>query len=34
MQQTLRAEWSGMVKAVHVGVGQMVLGGAPILELE
>ena len=34
MQQTLRVEWSGVVKAVHVGVGQMVLGGAPILELE
>ena len=34
MQQSLRADWSGIVKTVYVGVGDQVLGGAPILELE
>ena len=34
MQQTLRADWSGVVKAVHVQPGQQVLDGAPIVELE
>ena len=34
MQQTLRAEWSGVVKEVMVAVGQQVLAGAPIVELE
>ncbi len=34
MQQTLRAEWSGVVKEVMVAVGQQVLAGAPIIELE
>ena len=34
MQQTLRAEWSGVVKSVMVTVGQQVLSGAPIVELE
>ena len=34
MQQSLRADWSGMVKAVYVDVGQQVLNGTPILELE
>ena len=34
MQQSLRADWSGIVKTVYVGVGDQVLSGAPILELE
>ena len=34
MQQSLRADWSGIVKTVYVGVGDQVLGGAPIVELE
>ena len=34
MQQTLRADWSGVVKEVMVAVGQQVLAGAPIVELE
>ena len=34
MQQTLRADWSGIVKAVHVIPGQQLLDGAPIVELE
>ena len=34
MQQSLRADWSGIVKTVYVLAGDQVLGGAPILELE
>jgi len=34
MQQTLRADWSGVVRTVHVQPGQQVLDGAPIVELE
>ena len=34
MQQTLRADWSGIVKVVHVQAGQQLLDGAPIVELE
>ena len=34
MQQVLRAEWSGVVRAVHVIVGQQVQDGSPIIELE
>ena len=34
MHQTLHAEWSGVVKEVMVAVGQQVLAGAPIVELE
>ena len=34
MQQSLRADWSGIVKTVYVVAGDQVLGGAPILELE
>ena len=34
MQQMLRADWSGIVRAVHVEAGQQVLDGAPIAELE
>ena len=34
MQQSLRADWSGIGKTVYVGVGDQVLGGAPIVELE
>lgn len=34
MQQELRADWSGVVKEVMVAVGQQVLAGAPIVELE
>jgi len=34
MQQSLRADWSGIVKKVYVVAGDQVLGGAPILELE
>ena len=34
MEQSLRADWSGVVTAIYVVVGEQVLGGAPILELE
>lgn len=34
MQQMLYADWSGVVKTVMVTVGQQVMGGAPIVELE
>ena len=34
MQQVLRADWSGVVKSVLVTVGQQVMNGAPIIELE
>jgi propionyl-CoA carboxylase alpha chain len=34
MQQVLRAEWSGVVGAVHVIVGEQVSDGSPIIELE
>ncbi len=34
MQQILHADWSGVVKEVMVAVGQQVLAGAPIVELE
>ncbi len=34
MQQVLRADWSGVVRAVHVVVGQQVPDGSPIIELE
>ena len=34
MQQTLKADWSGVVKKVHVKSGDQVLDGDPILELE
>ena len=34
MHQILRADWSGVVKEVMVAVGQQVLAGAPIVELE
>ena len=34
MHQTLYADWSGVVKEVMVAVGQQVLAGAPIVELE
>ena len=34
MQQTLRADWSGVVSAVHVRPGQQVLDGDPIVDLE
>jgi biotin carboxyl carrier protein len=33
MQQTLRADWSGVVSAVHVQPGQQVSEGDPIVEL-
>ena len=33
MQQTLRADWSGVVSVVHVQPGQQVSGGDPIVEL-
>ena len=33
MQQVLRADWSGIVGTVHVGPGQQVLDGDPILDL-
>ena len=33
MQQTLRAEWSGIVQAVHVESGQQVLDGDPLIDL-
>ena len=34
MQQRLRADWSGVVKSVLVSVGQQVMDGAAIVELE
>ena len=34
MQQVLRADWTGVVKAVHVQPGQQVLDGAPLIDLE
>ena len=34
MQQVLRAEWSGVVRAVHVVVGEQVQDGSTIIELE
>ena len=34
MQQTLRSDWSGIVKSVRVSPGDQILGGAVILELE
>ena len=34
MHQSLRADWSGIVQAVHVTPGQQVLGGGPLIELE
>ena len=34
MQQSLRADWSGIVKTVHVQAGQQVLDGDPIVDLE
>ena len=34
MQQTLRADWTGVVKTVHVQPGQQVPDGAPIVDLE
>lgn len=34
MQQTLRAEWAGIVGDVHVGPGQQVQGGDPIATLQ
>ena len=34
MQQTLRAEWSGVVKVVHVSSSQHVNAGDPIAELQ
>ena len=34
MQQQLRADWSGVVKSVLVSVGQQVMDGTPIVELE
>lgn len=34
MQQTLRADWSGTVRTVHVQSGQQVLDGDPIVDLE
>ena len=34
MQQQLRADWSGMVKSVLVSVGQQIMDGAPIVEIE
>ena len=33
MQQTLRADWSGVVSKVHVAPGQQVLDGDPLVEL-
>ena len=33
MQQTLRADWSGTVRTVHVQPGQQVLDGDPIVDL-
>lgn len=34
MRQILRADWSGIVRAVHVSPGQQMLDGETILELE
>ena len=34
MQQQLRADWSGVVKSVLVSVGQQIMDGTPIVELE
>ncbi len=34
MQQTLKADWSGVISAVHVIPGQQVQDGDPIVELE
>ena len=34
MQQVLRADWSGVIKSVLVTVGEQVMNGAPIVELE
>ena len=34
MHQTLRADWSGIARAVHVQPGQRVSAGAPLVELE
>ena len=34
MHQVLRAEWTGIVRAVHVQPGQQVSDGDPIVELE
>ena len=34
MQQHLRADWSGVIKSVLVTVGQQVMDGTPIVELE
>ena len=34
MQQILRADWTGIVRAVHVEPGQQVLDGDPIVDLE
>jgi biotin carboxyl carrier protein len=34
MQQTLRAEWAGIVREVHVETGQQMQGGDPIVTLE
>jgi biotin carboxyl carrier protein len=34
MQQVLRADWTGIVRAIHVEPGQQVLDGDPIAELE
>ena len=34
MQQTLRAEWAGVVREVHVETGQQIQGGDPIVTLE
>jgi biotin carboxyl carrier protein len=34
MQQTLRAEWTGIVREVHVQSGQQVQGGDQIVTLE
>ena len=34
MRQSLRADWSGVVKAIHVIPGQQVQDGEPIAELE
>ena len=34
MQQVLRADWSGVIKTVLVTIGQQVMDGTPIVELE
>ena len=34
MQQVLRADWTGIVRAIHVEPGQQVSDGDPIAELE